>query len=179
MRTDDEYRQILILWEQGNDQSHIARLTEIPRGTVKDCIKRFRSLKQFNEDRLTKPKEPSSLNELREGAYTKDVGEAYAYLLGIYLGDGYINKEPRTYKLRISLDTKYPTIIKTCVKTIETLLPFNKVGIVKTQYNCVEVACSTTVSKLLVTTAIGQSSFLSMELEKSIPDQLFLRGGSS
>jgi hypothetical protein len=141
MRTDDEYRQILIYWEQGNDQSHIARLTGIPRGTVKDCIKRFGSLKQFNEDRLTKPKEPPTLVDLHEGTYAREIGEAYAYLSGIYLGDGYINKEPRTYKLRISLDTKYPNIIDMCIKAIETLLPFNKVGVVKTQYNCVEVAC--------------------------------------
>jgi hypothetical protein len=36
----------------------------------------------------------------------------YAYLLGLYLGDGCLSKHPRgVYKLRIVLDVKYPGII--------------------------------------------------------------------
>lgn len=39
---------------------------------------------------------------------------AYAYLLGLYLGDGYIARHPRAYKLRISLDARYQGIILEC-----------------------------------------------------------------
>lgn len=31
---------------------------------------------------------------------------AYSYILGLYLGDGYINKEPRTNRLRIFMNMK-------------------------------------------------------------------------
>jgi hypothetical protein len=36
---------------------------------------------------------------------------AYVYLLGMYLGDGCLSSHPRdVYKLRISLDARYPGI---------------------------------------------------------------------
>jgi hypothetical protein len=35
---------------------------------------------------------------------------AYAYLLGLYLGDGYVSTHTRTYCLRIFLDAAYPAI---------------------------------------------------------------------
>jgi hypothetical protein len=38
--------------------------------------------------------------------------EAYPYLLGIYLGDGMLSRAPRNvWRLRVSLDTKYPAIV--------------------------------------------------------------------
>ena len=40
------------------------------------------------------------------------LGPAYTYLLGLYLGDGMLSRTRRSvWKLRISLDTKYPAII--------------------------------------------------------------------
>lgn len=36
---------------------------------------------------------------------------SYAYLLGLYLGDGCISRHPRAYRLRIVLDARYPSII--------------------------------------------------------------------
>jgi hypothetical protein len=40
------------------------------------------------------------------------LGPAYAYLLGLYLGDGVLTRARRNvWKLRISLDSKYPGII--------------------------------------------------------------------
>lgn len=35
---------------------------------------------------------------------------AYAYLLGLYLGDGYLASMPRTHCLRLYMDAKYPRI---------------------------------------------------------------------
>src|SRR4051812_19400430 len=37
--------------------------------------------------------------------------ERYAELLGFYLGDGCIVQAGRTYRLRVSLDMKYPAVI--------------------------------------------------------------------
>jgi hypothetical protein len=36
---------------------------------------------------------------------------AYAYLLGVYLGDGCLVRMPRTYGLRVFLDAAYPAIV--------------------------------------------------------------------
>ena len=36
----------------------------------------------------------------------------YSELLGLYLGDGSISEQPRTQRLRIVLDVKYPGIIE-------------------------------------------------------------------
>jgi hypothetical protein len=64
---------------------------------------------------------------------------AYAYLLGLYLGDGYIAAHPKgVYRLRIALDTAYPAIVDACIDAIQRLLPGNKVRIFERK-GCVEV----------------------------------------
>jgi hypothetical protein len=68
----------------------------------------------------------------------------YAYVLGLYLGDGNIVKMPRTYRLRVTLDAKYPNIIASCIHAGETLLPNNRVGLQTRYYDgrasCVDVS---------------------------------------
>lgn len=44
---------------------------------------------------------------------------SYSYLLGIYLGDGYISKASESPVLEISLDSKYPGIAKECSAAIQ------------------------------------------------------------
>jgi hypothetical protein len=64
---------------------------------------------------------------------------AYAYLLGLYLGDGYVAPHPKgVFRLRITLDEAYPEIIERCVDVIETLVPRNKV-LTMQRKGCVEV----------------------------------------
>jgi hypothetical protein len=54
----------------------------------------------------------------------------YAYLLGIYLGDGVISRARReVYRLRISTDAQYPGIIGECVAAIERVLPSSSVSV--------------------------------------------------
>ena len=49
---------------------------------------------------------------LRSGPRFCPVAASYVYLLGLYLGDGYISEHRRSvYRLRIVLDVKYPEII--------------------------------------------------------------------
>lgn len=63
-------------------------------------------------------------------------GHYYAYILGMYLGDGHITKMPRTYRLRIYLDLKYPEIIEECRDALSMLYPINKVSLYPGQGNC-------------------------------------------
>lgn len=62
----------------------------------------------------------------------------YAYLLGLYLGDGCLSRTRRdVYRLGITLDAKYPGIIAESRAAMRMVLP-NKVGqIVRT--GCIEV----------------------------------------
>ena len=145
MRTVKEYERILYLWEQGNNQLEVVCLTGIPRGTVRDCIKRFgtvHGLIEYQQSSLNKHHRPKTLEILinSEPCNEPNISQAYAYLLGLYLGDGYINKEPRTYKLRISMATVYPNIIESCIKAITTLVP-NKIFFAKKLGACIDLVC--------------------------------------
>ncbi len=50
-------------------------------------------------------------------------GSEYTYLLGLYLGDGCISRGPRTYRMRIVLDSSYPKIVRACADALEAVVP--------------------------------------------------------
>jgi hypothetical protein len=141
MRTYEEYEQILKLWELGIAKKRIAITLGIPRSTVTDCIKRYTSLKGLDENKEQATKRtPDRLLRAIQNPQNVRLQEAYAYLLGIYLGDGSISKNRKIFRLRITLDKKYPHIINTCVTVLKTLLPSNDIGIIN-QEGCVDVSC--------------------------------------
>ena len=54
---------------------------------------------------------------------------AYAYLLGVYLGDGHISPQPReVYRLLVSCDAAYPGLIDETADAMRRVLPANKVS---------------------------------------------------
>ncbi len=55
---------------------------------------------------------------------------AYSYLLGMYLGDGYIARYPRAYVLRVYLHQDQRDIAERVGRAITTLLPLNRVNLV-------------------------------------------------
>jgi DNA-binding transcriptional regulator WhiA len=130
MRTYAEYHHILTLWEDGYNKSEIAQMTDIPRCTVRDCIHKFENvagLEQYASENIGLRGKSELLVMLQDPNDTYKLHEAYAYLLGLYLGDGYINLLGRVYKLRIALDAKYPGIIERCAQAMKTLLPNNMI----------------------------------------------------
>jgi hypothetical protein len=64
----------------------------------------------------------------------------YAYLLGLYLGDGCISQSRRVWRLRIALDAKYPTIIDRCRVAIDMLMIGQRAYVMQLPKNCVEVS---------------------------------------
>jgi hypothetical protein len=50
-------------------------------------------------------------------------GGDYAYVLGLYLGDGSIAETSRCYQLKITLDAAYPGIVVECAETLERITP--------------------------------------------------------
>ena len=63
----------------------------------------------------------------------------YSYLLGMYLGDGYISSDRRVWRLRITLDQRYPAVIERCRRALALLMPGQQAGIVK-KVGCVDVS---------------------------------------
>ncbi|MCX5436674.1 MULTISPECIES: transcriptional regulator [unclassified Streptomyces] len=67
---------------------------------------------------------------------------AYAYLLGLYLGDGCINAHQRgVYFIRIVLDDAWPGLVDACEAAMRAVRPDNSVCRVKKQ-GCVAVTAS-------------------------------------
>lgn len=146
MRTYDDCHKILELWELGIPKKRIGIMLNIPRPTVRDCIKRYGNLQglESNKERASRSTPDEVLGHI-QNPLNVEVQKAYAYVLGIYLGDGYIvlNSRGRVFYLRIALDDRYPNIIQCCVKNIQTLLPENKVNVLHSkQGNYVEVICT-------------------------------------
>jgi hypothetical protein len=69
-----------------------------------------------------------------------DVGRDYVYLLGLYLGDGTLSEHRRSvFKLRITLDVKYPGIVDECADAMASTIPHSAVARVLKPSNCFEV----------------------------------------
>ena len=72
----------------------------------------------------------------------KDFNNNLAYVVGVAIGDGNLsNPNGRAVRLRVSCDIKYPKIIERIKKAVQQLLPINKVSIVDTKRNCLDVSC--------------------------------------
>ena len=54
---------------------------------------------------------------------------SYAYILGMYLGDGDISRIGRTWRLRISLDMGWPGVTACCASALKALFPHNRVSL--------------------------------------------------
>jgi hypothetical protein len=113
MRTPAEVRLVVALLASGLNDCEVARRTGIPRGTVRDW--RYGKRPKFDRQPRYEPGTDPRLNPAVE--------IAYSYLLGLYLGDGDISRQPRTYRLRVALDGIYPRIIAECKAAIEELVP--------------------------------------------------------
>jgi hypothetical protein len=116
---------VLLLHRMGLSRKAIAHLTGIslrtishwcrtgpPAGLCSDVGARHRP--------GPKRQTPTSREDLLAGA---DLA-AYAYLLGLYLGDGHIAENRReVYALRIAMDSRYPGIIGETVRAVRRFFP--------------------------------------------------------
>jgi hypothetical protein len=144
MRTYEDYVKILTLWEQGIPKKRIGIMLGIPRPTVRDCIERYGTLAGLEEQKTRANRStPDEVLHRIADPENIEIQQAYAYILGMYLGDGYIVRNKRVYFLRIALDNDYPNIIQMCVTRVQALLPENKVNILlSTMGDWSEVVCT-------------------------------------
>jgi len=130
VRSEAEVEEVQALAASGLNHCQIARRTAIPRSTVRDWL----SGKKPNHSRVGSL-EPPDLSLLLQAEY--------AYLLGLYLGDGCISLGPRNvFKLRIFLDSRYRNIIMECAAAMRAVMPMNVVYVQDVRVsNMVEVHC--------------------------------------
>lgn len=117
------------LLSAGLSQAETARQLGIPRSTIRTW--------RDNDFRLKQPEQhaPGECPHVEKAVQNP----TYAYLLGLYLGDGCISALHRGVSiLRIFLDQKYPNIILECRVAMESVLP-NRTCEVK-RVGCIEVA---------------------------------------
>lgn len=129
MRSADEFVEVVKLIAVGLNDCAISRETGIPRPTVRDWRRR-------PPKRLLLP--ASSLCGIDHNFAALPASE-YSYLLGLYLGDGDISRSKRVWRLRITLDKKYPAIIDSCRHAIQTVMPGQRTGLVAKK-GCVQVS---------------------------------------
>ena len=115
MGTADERRLVDFVAGLGGNASEVARLTGIPRSTIRDWLAR----PPFHD----RPHGASDANPNVPAA-------EYAYLLGMYLGDGVISyARGRCYRLRITTDASYPGVIAECSTAMQAVVPHNRVSV--------------------------------------------------
>ena len=121
MYSREKVALVRALHAEGLNHSQIARRVGISRVTVRNWLRG--DIPNFDRARVTCPVCNGVPSTLPQAPYT--------YLLGLYLGDGYIGAGPRgVYRLRISCANAYPGLIERCEGAIQQLLPV-KVGRVR------------------------------------------------
>jgi hypothetical protein len=142
VRSLDEIHSVRDLVEKGLNDCAIARLTRLPRSTVRDwrASKRWRPRKPIPG--IQRNLAPTSRCAACHGpVHDLDaLPDTYAYLLGLYLGDGCLSKQHRgVMRLRIALDERYPRIIHECFCAMQELLPQNRPRVQALNSRAVEV----------------------------------------
>ncbi len=122
MRTREEYEKVKSLLEAGHNKCQVARLTGIPRATIKDWILLGYCPKNGGRGRNQIDDPATYLNE------TEERRKAYAYILGEYLGDGCVRTLRRTYRLGIYNDKKYEGLNQLIQSRLQIIFPANKTG---------------------------------------------------
>lgn len=130
MRDLDEFDQVRSLIAAGMNDCAIARETGVPRTTV-------RGWRLHPPTNLVKRDRSSPCGVLHE--FGGLPAGPYAYLLGLYLGDGNISRARKIWRLRITLDRKYPSIVQRCREAMAAVMPGRHAGIVG-RVGCVDVS---------------------------------------
>lgn len=115
-RNRGEYENVIDLLQQGLNTCEVSRVTGIPRSTIRDW--RLGLHERTIRRARTADESCSCL-----GQWPASRSAKYCYLFGLYLGDGYIASSRRgVWRLRITLDARYPGIIEDCARAMEALM---------------------------------------------------------
>ncbi|MFD8206385.1 helix-turn-helix domain-containing protein [Streptomyces sp. NPDC059695] len=128
-----EVRQrALALLRDGAKNADVARKLNVPQGTISYWK---------HKDRAKRGECPGRHSPLCPRCDGRELDEAaYAYLLGLYLGDGHIahSRAMRIPSLSISCTDTWPGLIDACVRAMQSVLPGNHASKVRRQ-GCLDV----------------------------------------
>jgi Homeodomain-like domain len=122
VRSNAEYAKAVDLAARGLNDCEIARATGIPRATIRDWRRA-----PLREDRLGELGSVCTTCGHPEHDFQALPRASYAHLLGMYLGDGSIDRMPRTWRLRVALDVAWPRIVDECARSMQAVFPGNSV----------------------------------------------------
>lgn len=123
MRSPKEFDRVLTLSAAGRNNCEISRLTGIPRSTVSAWLNG--RAPRFGIDR-TRGGACLRCGSLRH-PFPHLIPFQYAYLLGLYLGDGCLLRHPRgVYRLHVFLDAAYPVIAAECEAAMTLVMPASR-----------------------------------------------------
>ena len=113
MYSQNDVAHALALLERGHNVREVAGLTSIPRSTIGYWVRARRVASAAPREAVWTPPDPG----------------AYAYILGVYLGDGHIvvRSEGNAW-LRITLDRNHPEIAAEASTALERVFPSASVG---------------------------------------------------
>jgi hypothetical protein len=116
---------VLSLVDEGLNDGEIERRTGIPRGTILG----WRHGRVPRYARGDAPRSCPRCGHPEHDFSALPVAD-YGYLLGLYLGDGCITAHARgVHRLGITLDRKYPGIVRECAAAMGVVMHSSKVGI--------------------------------------------------
>ena len=121
---------VLEMVASGKSLASVARLSGVARSTVRAWAR---------GETPRRNARPSDTCVVCSGSFGRIPVGPYAYLLGLYLGDGCLSKHRRNvFRLRIVCCDAYPDLIEECALTIAEVLP-NRVG--RVQFvGCTEIS---------------------------------------
>jgi hypothetical protein len=133
MKPQWQVEQALRLSDEGLNNCQIARRIGVSRRTVSDWVRGHTRLRRpvALRRRSTIPGQGACLRCSATAPFVPCLTvHAYAYLLGLYLGDGWIASHARgVYRLRIFLDRSYPLIVAECEAAVSIVMPASKAAV--------------------------------------------------
>ncbi|GGP43127.1 helix-turn-helix domain-containing protein [Streptomyces sindenensis] len=121
--------EALALLRSGTTNRAVAERLNVPRGTVGWWL---------HEDRKRRGVQYEAPTDCPVCTGRELDHAAYAYLLGLYLGDGHITSKRRQHHLSIFCDASWPGIIDEAETAVRAVMPMPRTGR-RQRNNCVEV----------------------------------------
>jgi hypothetical protein len=140
MHPEATVASVLRLHRAGLNNCEISRQTGVSRPTIRDWVNGRLPHSFRPRDSCRASRRPGCCQRCGNDHDFAGLGPDYTYLLGLYLGDGAISEHPRqVYRLRITLDFRYPGIVRECETAMKAVVPQNRVGRQLRKCNCYEV----------------------------------------
>lgn len=130
MHSAETVASALELHEEGLNACEISRRIGVSRPTIRDWVNGRFPFSYRPRDLRGRASGAKACERCGGSAHDfSDLDADYVHLLGLYLGDGSIAAHRRSvHRLRITLDVKYPGIVRECETAMQRVVPRNRVS---------------------------------------------------